>query len=453
MSSELTNLTAAGTLDGSELVYVVQGGNSRKSTAGDLAGLASPSISGVITGATQGSALFVGSGGVLAEDNANFYYDVTNKRLAVGTPKTAGAPSARGHFSSSNLVASPTVGTGVLLENTTDATAGVQQWSPGLYFRGRGWKTTATAASQTVDGRIVVSPVQGSANPTGQMLLGTSINGAAFTNILTLDSSGTVTAVGSFGCNGSFNTSSTPTSSNFWVNSAATGTQTAASGLYFGTSGNISVRTAFNGTTAYTIPANNNYGAVIVGAMAATEAASGTHPILANMIIRRPAFTNGAGASTDITTLYIEGAPTGTATSTNGNTALLIGSGNSRTNGMFSIGGGGGVSYTSWLTLGGSNGTQGVVTFTSGSYTTSPTRHTLDYDGTLWGWTNNDSVRRKMATWITPDANPALVGAVPVPTDYYGASGARILGEPDGWFETLHPDTGTAVAVPYYNLG
>ncbi len=41
------------------------------------------SIGGSITGATEGSVLFAGSGGVLAQDNTNFFWDDTNNELKV----------------------------------------------------------------------------------------------------------------------------------------------------------------------------------------------------------------------------------------------------------------------------------------------------------------------------------------------------------------------------------
>jgi len=41
-------------------------------------------IGGSITSATAGSALFAGTGGVLAQDNANYFWDNTNKRLGIG---------------------------------------------------------------------------------------------------------------------------------------------------------------------------------------------------------------------------------------------------------------------------------------------------------------------------------------------------------------------------------
>ena len=45
-----------------------------------------PTIGNSVTGGTAGSVLFVGAGSNLAQDNANFYWDNTNKHLGIGTP-------------------------------------------------------------------------------------------------------------------------------------------------------------------------------------------------------------------------------------------------------------------------------------------------------------------------------------------------------------------------------
>jgi len=47
------------------------------------------SIGGTITGGTEGSVLFLGAGGVLAQDNSNFFWDDTNNRLGIGTTSPA----------------------------------------------------------------------------------------------------------------------------------------------------------------------------------------------------------------------------------------------------------------------------------------------------------------------------------------------------------------------------
>src|SRR5574343_1634354 len=65
-------------------------------------------IGGTITSATEGSVLFAGPSGVLAQDNTNFFWDDTNNRLGIGTntPRTSleisgdGAILATGTFGS-----------------------------------------------------------------------------------------------------------------------------------------------------------------------------------------------------------------------------------------------------------------------------------------------------------------------------------------------------------------
>lgn len=86
---------------------------------------------------------------------------------------------------------------GFVLTNTTAAAAGAQQWSPRLRLTGQGWKTTATAASQTVDWIIENQPVQGAANPTTNLVISSQVNAAGYTARQTLDSSGNVVFTGS----------------------------------------------------------------------------------------------------------------------------------------------------------------------------------------------------------------------------------------------------------------
>jgi hypothetical protein len=69
----------------------------------------------------------------------------------------------------------------VSLENSTAAAAGSQQVSPALELAGKGWKTNSTAASQEVRFRAHVLPIQGTAAPTGTLILSNSIAGGAFT--------------------------------------------------------------------------------------------------------------------------------------------------------------------------------------------------------------------------------------------------------------------------------
>ena len=88
-----------------------------------------------------------------------------------------------------NLATTPTAY--LTLRNTTAAAAGAQQVSPSIVLEGQGWKTTATAASQTVRFRQNVLPVQGTTNPSATWRLQSEINNSGtWTDRLTVDSSG-----------------------------------------------------------------------------------------------------------------------------------------------------------------------------------------------------------------------------------------------------------------------
>lgn len=90
-----------------------------------------------------------------------------------------------------------TTADGYVLSNTTAAASLAQQVSPAVRWRGQGWKTQATAASQPVDFRAYVLPVQGVAQPSGTFLIESSINGGAYSTQLSLASAGTSTLTGS----------------------------------------------------------------------------------------------------------------------------------------------------------------------------------------------------------------------------------------------------------------
>lgn len=79
---------------------------------------------------------------------------------------------------------------GFQLFNTTAAGAGAQQFSPSLHWEGQGWKTNAVAASQAVDIISYLKPVQGAANPFGQIFFASSINGSGYTSDIYFDTFG-----------------------------------------------------------------------------------------------------------------------------------------------------------------------------------------------------------------------------------------------------------------------
>ena len=91
-------------------------------------------------------------------------------------------PTSKLDITTNALGTTQTTSSGLALVNTTAAALGLQQISPSIRFTGQGWKTDVTAASQSVDFRAFVTPVQGAANPTGYLGFGSSINGGAYTD-------------------------------------------------------------------------------------------------------------------------------------------------------------------------------------------------------------------------------------------------------------------------------
>lgn len=83
----------------------------------------------------------------------------------------------------------------VLLDNSTAAAAAAQQISPSLEQCGRGWKTTATAASQTACVGTYTLPVQGTANPTVANVWYTTVNGGTRTARLHFNWDGTLAGI------------------------------------------------------------------------------------------------------------------------------------------------------------------------------------------------------------------------------------------------------------------
>jgi hypothetical protein len=113
---------------------------------------------------------------------------------SVGIGQTV--PTSKLDVTTAGLGVTQTTSSGLALVNTTAAALGAQQISPALRWSGFGWKTDAVAASQAVDFRSYVVPVQGAANPTGYLSFGSSINGAAYN-----DGQMVLTSAGNVGIN------------------------------------------------------------------------------------------------------------------------------------------------------------------------------------------------------------------------------------------------------------
>lgn len=161
-----------------------------------------------------------------------------------------------------NVATTQTNFTGLNIVNNTVATVGAQQYSPALRFRSSGWKTTATAAAQSIDIREWTQPIQGTTAPTAFHNWDMSINGGTYWNILRIYSAGGIQVTAHGGGNGGVSfTSATPT-----ANTILTGTQlimqtsgtTASNAFYFNansgyshTSGNVYLMNAIAGINGF----------------------------------------------------------------------------------------------------------------------------------------------------------------------------------------------------------
>lgn len=92
-----------------------------------------------------------------------------------------------------NNVSTSTALIGETIESNSPATVGAQEYSPVFELGGNGWKTNSTAASQSVKGGMQVRPVQGTANPSGQLAFMFNINGAGYQTEGHIDSDGSMT--------------------------------------------------------------------------------------------------------------------------------------------------------------------------------------------------------------------------------------------------------------------
>ena len=110
---------------------------------------------------------------------------ISGRSGSIGINQTA--PTSRLHINFDQTGSTQNDANGILLANSTAATANTQSISPGIVFQGNGWRTTNTG-SQDVRFRIDMLPVQSSTNPLGGLQIASSISGSAYTNLFTFNS-------------------------------------------------------------------------------------------------------------------------------------------------------------------------------------------------------------------------------------------------------------------------
>lgn len=174
-------------------------------SANGLAGtVANPTTTPAITLSTSITGMLKGNGtAISAGTDGTDYLSATTGWKVTGTSTftgpvlidetTTGANTLK--FKSNNLGVTPVNGKGIWLYNDAAAAPGAQQISGAIVQEGQGHATTPVN-SQSVKFQFYVLPVQGAANPTGDWLLQSSINGASFATAVDINSGGLIQASG-----------------------------------------------------------------------------------------------------------------------------------------------------------------------------------------------------------------------------------------------------------------
>jgi hypothetical protein len=195
--------------------------------------------------------LTVTGGGIVATGGFTLTIPATGTAALLGVANTFTAANS---YTLGTNSATPV--TAETLINSTAAISGTQSASPAFIWTGQGWKTTATAASQSVSFKTFALPVQGTTAPTGLWTLQADINGGGYSNVMTISSAGVLTMAGAtqeLGCvsvrssNGNYITYNAPTFHAFqtgYLNiGSTTDTTSGATGSIF-TAGGIGITKA-----------------------------------------------------------------------------------------------------------------------------------------------------------------------------------------------------------------
>lgn len=294
--------------------------NSSGNTNAAMTGFAANDVSLFTSGQIKG--INIATGGNNPIDFMTNGYLTANKRMRIDGAGLVGIGTGTNAITGKLTLRSDALGatagadnTGVRLENTTAAAAGAQQVSPGLIFSSSGWGTTAPGA-QNVSSRIMLFPIQGTANPTSNLQFQSSINGAAYATLVTFSSAGSISAQASIlgGAAGSNAISFGSVGvTNFSSINSNIGPSTASALYQIAGSTAVNLRNAFGGSvSSIALTVGNSYTGSVFGNSAITTAASGTHAWLANVAIKAlGTVTSGGATVTNTASLYIDGPGSG----------------------------------------------------------------------------------------------------------------------------------------------
>jgi len=139
-----------------------------------VAAAAAPSIGGTLTSATAGSVLFAGPA-TFAQDNANFFWDITNHRLGIGTT----TPAHKLEVAGNALVGGLTLDTTVITNPVAGGDVTVTTDGTGTLNLGGGTGVSVTGDTDFVDNVSIEKQLALNTPNTG---VSGSVSGTAFFN-------------------------------------------------------------------------------------------------------------------------------------------------------------------------------------------------------------------------------------------------------------------------------
>jgi hypothetical protein len=243
------------TLPNSNATLLYSGGALGTPSSGDLTNATNLPVASGISGLGANVATFLAT-----PSSANLASAITDETgsgsLVFATTPTIVSPTLTNVTIMEYDGLGTTMNPAAYILNGTAAAAGAQQISPAVYWEGQGWKTNATAGSQSVQFTAHVLPIQGAANPTGKWILSKDVNATGTkTEVLSVDTSGNIIATGTLAASnfsGSSSGANTGDQTNIIGNAAtATALQNARTigGVSFNGTANITVASATGGFT------------------------------------------------------------------------------------------------------------------------------------------------------------------------------------------------------------
>lgn len=210
---------------------------------------------------------------------------------------TGGSNVFLGYYAGSNVT---TDSNSFYLNNIQQTTLANDKAFSLLYGTFSGTAGSTTGQQLTVNGALNTTTLA----VTGGGTSFTASGNAMFSNAVTV--SGFSTLGGGFGTGAG-------TATNFAVNSGSSiSSASSATGLLFGGASSVQYRALFNGSTSTTLSTGTSYANNIFGATPVTTFTSGTHALLANLVVNPIGTVTNTGATvTNTASLYINGAGTG----------------------------------------------------------------------------------------------------------------------------------------------